>query len=94
MQGWYHYGILTDLLGDGIFTVDGEKWQHQRKVSSYEIATKTVKDFSLQVFKSNAAKLARVVSKATISNETLDFQVRFCYMVGTSWLVNLIKELS
>ncbi|KAI4351862.1 hypothetical protein L6164_006168 [Bauhinia variegata] len=39
-KGWYHYSILKDLLGDGIFTVDGDKWRHQRKTSSYEISTK------------------------------------------------------
>lgn len=78
LQGWYHYERLTDLLGDGIFTVDGEKWQHQRKTTSYEIGTKTVKDFSLQVFKFNALKLAEVVSKTAMSNTPVDFQVRFC----------------
>jgi len=79
LQGWYHYEKLTDLLGDGIFSVDGEKWLQQRKVSSYEIGTKAVRDFSLQVFKSNAVKLAGVVSKTATSNNPVDFQVRFCY---------------
>ncbi|XP_015965898.1 cytochrome P450 704C1-like [Arachis duranensis] len=76
-KGWYHHGILTDLLGDGIFTVDGEKWQHQRKVATQEISTKAVKDFSLQVFQSNAVTLARVVSEAAISNKAIDFQDLF-----------------
>ncbi|TKY68441.1 Cytochrome P450 704C1 [Spatholobus suberectus] len=74
---WYHYERLTDLLGDGMFTVDGEKWQHQRKVASYEIGTKTVRDFSFQVFKSNAVKLAGIVSKTAMSNKTVDFQELF-----------------
>ncbi|KAK4559931.1 hypothetical protein RGQ29_008930 [Quercus rubra] len=52
--GWFHYNILTDLLGDGIFTVDGEKWRHQRKESSYEFSTKILKNFSSVVFKTNA----------------------------------------
>ncbi|WVZ13635.1 hypothetical protein V8G54_011201 [Vigna mungo] len=72
--GWYHYEKLTDLLGDGIFSVDGEKWLHQRKVASYEIGTKTVRDFSLEVFKSNAVKLTVVVSKTAMSNNAVDFQ--------------------
>ncbi|ESW24368.1 hypothetical protein PHAVU_004G124700 [Phaseolus vulgaris] len=76
-KGWYHYEKLTDLLGDGIFTVDGEKWLHQRKVSSYEIGTKAVRDFSLQVFKSNAVRLAGVVSKTAMSNNPVDFQDLF-----------------
>ncbi|CAJ1952561.1 unnamed protein product [Sphenostylis stenocarpa] len=33
---------LADLLGDGIFTVDGEKLLHQRKAARYEIGTKTL----------------------------------------------------
>lgn len=77
LQGWYHYEKLTDLLGDGIFSVDGEKWLHQRKVASYEIGTKIVRDFSLEVFKSNAVKLAGVVSKTAMSNNAVDYQVRF-----------------
>ncbi|QCD95112.1 Cytochrome P450 [Vigna unguiculata] len=77
VKGWYHYEKLTDLLGDGIFSVDGEKWLQQRKVSSYEIGTKAVRDFSLQVFKSNAVKLAGVVSKTATSNNPVDFQELF-----------------
>jgi len=86
LQGWYHYEKLTDLLGDGIFTVDDEKWLHQRKVASYEIGTKAVRDFSLQVFKSNAVKLAGVVSETAMAKNPVDFQVRFCYMLDTKWL--------
>ncbi|MED6206305.1 hypothetical protein PIB30_025509 [Stylosanthes scabra] len=76
-KGLYHHGIMTDLLGDGIFTVDGEKWQHQRKVATHEISTKAVKDFSLQVFRSHAVTLARVVSEAATSNKAIDFQDLF-----------------
>ncbi|KAK9147915.1 hypothetical protein Scep_006672 [Stephania cephalantha] len=42
-RGWYNYTILGDLLGDGIFTRDGEKWRHQRRVSSYEFSTKVLR---------------------------------------------------
>uniref|UniRef100_A0A5B7A3L7 Unspecific monooxygenase n=1 Tax=Davidia involucrata TaxID=16924 RepID=A0A5B7A3L7_DAVIN len=63
LQGWYHYSRLTDLLGDGIFTVDGEKWRHQRKTSSYEFSTKMLRDFSSVVFRSIAEKLAQIVSE-------------------------------
>ncbi|MED6139215.1 hypothetical protein PIB30_081758 [Stylosanthes scabra] len=65
---------MTDLVGDGIFAGDGDKWQHQRKVATREINTKAVKDFSLQVFQSNAVTLARVVSEAATSNKAIDFQ--------------------
>ncbi|KAB2598616.1 cytochrome P450 704C1-like [Pyrus ussuriensis x Pyrus communis] len=77
LQGWYHYGILSDLLGDGIFAVDGEKWLHQKKVSSNELTTKIVKDFSSTVFKTNALKLARIISEAATCNKAMEIQELF-----------------
>ncbi|XP_050265970.1 cytochrome P450 704C1-like isoform X2 [Quercus robur] len=76
-KGWFHYNILTDLLGDGIFTVDGEKWRHQRKESSYEFSTKILKNFSSVVFKTNAVKLSRILSEAVSSNKTIEIQDLF-----------------
>ncbi|XP_031258296.1 cytochrome P450 704C1-like [Pistacia vera] len=73
-KGLYQYNILTDLLGDGIFAVDGDKWKHQRKLSSYEFSTKILRDFSSVVFKTTAVKLARIVSEASASNRPLDMQ--------------------
>ncbi|KAI3982527.1 hypothetical protein MKX01_031266 [Papaver californicum] len=74
-NGWYNYNNLKDLLGDGIFAVDGDKWRHQRKTSSYEFATRVLRDFSSLVFQKNTAKLARVVSENTNSNPSIDFHV-------------------
>lgn len=76
-KGSYNYNILRDLLGDGIFTVDDEKWRQQRKVSSYEFSTKVLRDFSSVVFRKNGAKLAIVVSEAASSNQTMDIQDLF-----------------
>ena len=75
MQGQYNYSLLNDLLGDGIFTVDGHKWRQQRKVSSYEFSTKVLRDFSSIVFRKNVAKLANILSEAANSNEIIDIQV-------------------
>jgi len=69
---------LEDLLGDGIFTVDGEKWRHQRKSASYQFSTQLLRDFSSSVFKSNAVKLAGIVSEAATSNNIIELQVKFC----------------
>ncbi|KAI3918108.1 hypothetical protein MKX01_041428 [Papaver californicum] len=76
-KGWYNYNNLKDLLGDGIFTVDGDKWRHQRKISSYEFSTRVLRDFSSVVFKKNAAKVARVVSENANSNLSMDIQDLF-----------------
>lgn len=77
VQGLHSYRILGDLLGDGIFTVDGEKWRQQRKVSSYEFSTKVLRDFSSIVFQKNVAKLAKIISEAAASNQIMDIQVSF-----------------
>lgn len=75
VQGWYNYNILKDLLGDGIFAVDGEKWRQQRKVSSHEFSTKVLRDFSSVIFRENAAKIADIMSEIATTNRTIDIQV-------------------
>lgn len=86
MQGWYNYSILSGLLGDGIFTVDGEKWREQRKVSSNEFSTRVLRDFSSVVFRKKVVKLANIVYEAANSTESMDIQV--------SYLTSLYKLLS
>ncbi|XVE77005.1 hypothetical protein DITRI_Ditri13aG0027100 [Diplodiscus trichospermus] len=76
-KGQYNYSLLSDFLGDGIFTVDGDKWRQQRKVSSHEFSTKVLRDFSSVIFRKNVAKLANVVSEAANSNEIIDIQDLF-----------------
>ncbi|KAL6580488.1 hypothetical protein OROMI_008512 [Orobanche minor] len=76
-QGSYHHDILESLLGDGIFTVDGDKWRQQRKMSSYEFSTRNLRDFSTGVFKANAANLAHIVSSAVKSNQIIEIQALF-----------------
>lgn len=75
MQGCYHNSILKDLLGDGIFIVDGNKWRRQRKVSSYEFSTKILRNYSSLVFQKNVAKLAHILYEVAISNQIMDIQV-------------------
>ncbi|PKI77758.1 hypothetical protein CRG98_001882 [Punica granatum] len=76
-KGGYNHSLLSDLLGDGIFTVDGEKWRKQRKISSYEFSTKVLRDFSSAVFRTNAAKLANILSKVAVNNQVVDMQDLF-----------------
>ncbi|KAK4487402.1 hypothetical protein RD792_005965, partial [Penstemon davidsonii] len=76
-KGEYNYSNLKDLLGDGIFTVDGDKWREQRKVSSYEFSTRVLRDFSSVVFRKNVVKLSNLVSESVISNQPMDIQDLF-----------------
>lgn len=41
--------ILRDLLGHGIFNVDGEEWKLQRHVASHEFSTNSLRKFVEQV---------------------------------------------
>lgn len=68
---------MKELLGDGIFTVDGEKWRQQRKVSSHEFSTKVLRDFSSEIFTENAIKLGNIFSDAAKSNQIIDLNVCF-----------------
>jgi len=74
VQGAFNYENMTDLLGDGIFAVDGDKWRQQRKMASYDFSTRALRDFSGAVFKRNAARLAGVVSDAVAAGRPVEFQ--------------------
>eukprot|EP00268_Persea_americana_P051241 TRINITY_DN5642_c0_g1_i1.p1 TRINITY_DN5642_c0_g1~~TRINITY_DN5642_c0_g1_i1.p1 ORF type:complete len:552 (-),score=94.69 TRINITY_DN5642_c0_g1_i1:325-1980(-) len=76
-KGRHQYNILKDFLGEGIFTVDGEKWRHQRKLASYDFSTRALREFSSTVFQINAAKLAQIVSEEATSNQAMDIQDLF-----------------
>ncbi|XP_049351502.1 cytochrome P450 704C1-like [Solanum verrucosum] len=76
-KGGYNYYILKDLLGDGIFTVDGDKWREQRKLSSHDFSTRVLRDFSSVVFRKNAAKFAHILTEAVESNMIVDIQDLF-----------------
>lgn len=75
MQGAYFQELLKDLLGDGIFVVDGQKWRHQRKVASYEFSTKVLRDFSSVVFRRNAAVLAQKILESAEADLPMDIHV-------------------
>ena len=75
--------MMNDLLGDGIFTVDGNKWREQRKVSSHEFSTKVLRDFSSKIFKKNAIKLGNILSEAADKNQIIDINVSFLFGVVT-----------
>lgn len=74
VQGTFNYENTSDLLGDGIFAVDGDKWRQQRKIASYDFSTRALRDFSGAVFKRNAARLAGIVSRNAASGQPMEFQ--------------------
>ena len=75
-QGKFQHDILEDLLGDGIFSVDGEKWRQQRKIASFEFSTKVLRDFSSVVFRESAVKLSKILLEAYRTKQTVEMQAR------------------
>ncbi|KAI3829048.1 hypothetical protein L1987_03162 [Smallanthus sonchifolius] len=76
-KGEYTHSISSDLLGDGIFTVDGDQWREQRRVSSQEFSTKILRDSSSVIFRSNTIKLGKILSQAADSNQIIDINDLF-----------------
>ncbi|CAM6114405.1 unnamed protein product [Calypogeia fissa] len=68
---------LTDLIGHGIFNVDGEMWKHQRKVASVEFSSSKLRDFSVHTFREQALKLVQVLSLASSRGQPVDMQNYF-----------------
>ncbi|KAF5822999.1 putative abieta-7,13-dien-18-ol hydroxylase [Helianthus annuus] len=76
-KGTHVHNLLEDFLGDGIFTVDGDEWQEQRKLSSHEFSTKVLRDFSCVTFRKNAVKLGNIFLEAAKSNQVVDINDLF-----------------
>ncbi|KAM1175178.1 hypothetical protein ACFX13_028279 [Malus domestica] len=73
-KGAFTQSILSDIFGQGIFVVDGEKWKQQRKLASFEFSTRVLRDASCSVFRRNAAKLVRIVFEISSSRGVFDMQ--------------------
>ncbi|KAM0934759.1 putative abieta-7,13-dien-18-ol hydroxylase [Dioscorea sansibarensis] len=73
-KGEYNYCNMKDLLGDGIFAVDGAKWQHQRKVANIDFSRRILRDYSTKTFKDNVKKLAVLICEAAIANTRINIQ--------------------
>ncbi|GAB4844392.1 hypothetical protein Ancab_037756 [Ancistrocladus abbreviatus] len=74
-KGKYNRDIVSDLFGEGIFAVNGEKWRQQRKLASFEFSTRVLRDFSCSVFRRSAVKLAGLVSEFAKANQVFDIHL-------------------
>lgn len=75
VKGSRFYDILHELLGHGIFNVDGHLWTIQRKIASHEFNTKSLKYFISETVKSEISKrLIPFLSNACNENRVIDLQ--------------------
>lgn len=91
------FQVITKMLP---CDVDGNKWQEQRKISRHEFSTKMLWDFSISIFKKNAAKLSNIVSKAATSKNMLEILVNMFWffwkilsycLLSSTWLALHVK---
>lgn len=77
IKGYISYDVLTDLLGEGIFNSDGERWRQQRKTVSLEFASKNLRDHSAQAFRALSVKFADILAEAAKGNKVVDMNDLF-----------------
>ncbi|KAL6131917.1 hypothetical protein ACLB2K_070290 [Fragaria x ananassa] len=73
----YLQEILSGIYGDGIFTAEGDKWRRLRKASTSQFSTKVLRDFSSEIFKTNAVKLSSIIHEAATCGKSIEMQVLF-----------------
>jgi cytochrome P450 len=54
---------VKEVLGEGIFNVDGDKWKHQRRVTSHLFSMHMLKDCMNAVIREKTVKLRDVLAK-------------------------------
>ncbi|XP_062115962.1 cytochrome P450 94B3-like [Humulus lupulus] len=67
--------ILGDLLGCGIFNVDGELWSTQRKLASHEFSARSLREFVVKTLEEEVrGRLIPLLENAAENGTVLDLQ--------------------
>ncbi|XP_052176199.1 cytochrome P450 94B3-like [Diospyros lotus] len=67
--------ILGDLLGCGIFNVDGEMWSSQRKMASHEFSTRSLRELVVETLEEEVqSRLVPLLEAAADGGLEVDFQ--------------------
>jgi 12-hydroxyjasmonoyl-L-amino acid 12-hydroxylase / fatty acid hydroxylase len=67
--------LLGDLLGRGIFNVDGHAWRHQRKMASLELGSVAVRSYAFGIIAQEVeARLLPLLAGAADSGAVVDLQ--------------------
>ncbi|KAF1317233.1 Cytochrome p450, partial [Globisporangium splendens] len=64
--------ILRDLLGDGIFAVDGSKWVHQRKTASNLFSLRSLRESMTESVQKHGLVLNKILNQAAQANKSID----------------------
>ncbi|XP_066356703.1 cytochrome P450 94C1-like [Miscanthus floridulus] len=67
--------LLGDLLGRGIFNVDGHAWRHQRKMASLELGSVAVRSYAFGIIAQEVeARLIPLLAAAADAGAVVDLQ--------------------
>ncbi|CAM0950251.1 unnamed protein product [Alopecurus aequalis] len=67
--------LLGDLLGGGIFNVDGDAWNHQRKMASFELGSVAVRSYAYKIVAQEVeTRLMPILAGAADGGRVIDLQ--------------------
>jgi cytochrome P450 len=77
IKGPLFFNLLNDLLGYGIFTVDGEAWKPQRKIASNIFTVSKFKTYVNHVFHSEMKEFISILDEQADKKTNLDLHDYF-----------------
>jgi len=69
--------MLGDLLGRGIFAVDGQEWREKRKTASHMFSEKVLREDMTAMFHRHGATLLSVLAECARAGQVVDLQDMF-----------------
>ncbi|KAK2643604.1 hypothetical protein Ddye_025367 [Dipteronia dyeriana] len=67
--------LLGDLLGRGIFNVDGDSWKFQRKMASFELGSVSIRSYAFEIVSTEIrSRLIPLLSSAADQEKAFDLQ--------------------
>lgn len=95
-QGPINAAVNEEMFGHGIFNVDGDEWKQQRRVAASEFASAKLRDFSTNVFKEYALRLAFILEDFHGSQppQSFDLQVLNYFLIKMDELTPSVEPYS
>ncbi|KAF9956547.1 hypothetical protein BGZ72_002681 [Mortierella alpina] len=76
--------MMEPLLGEGIFSVDGEHWKWQRKLASHIFSVKAFRHYTSDVFCREAQAVIKYLNSVADTGRTVDMQQLFyCFTLDS-----------
>jgi fatty acid omega-hydroxylase len=72
VKGANFHSIVRDLLGNGIFAVDGDAWKQQRRVASHMFSARSFRETIMAAFVRHGVELDAIMARHAASGQPLD----------------------